>query len=41
MSVKPVVGGRPVIHFALVIAALAGLMLVAGALDAALAQGGV
>src|SRR3954453_18803615 len=40
MSVKPVVGGRPVVHFALVIAALAGLMLVAGALDAALAQGG-
>ena len=40
MSVKPVVGGRPVVHFALVIAALAGLMLVAGALDAAFAQGG-
>ena len=37
---KPVVGGRPGVHFALVIAALAGLMLVAGALDAALAQGG-
>ena len=40
MSVKPVVGGRPVVHFALVIAALAGLMLVAGALDVAFAQGG-
>src|SRR6187200_2126026 len=40
MSVKPVVGGRPVVHFALVIAALAGLMLVAGALDAAFAQAG-
>ena len=39
MSVKPVVGGRPVVHFALVIAALAGLMLVAGALDDAFAQG--
>src|SRR6187200_2806249 len=40
MSVKPVVGGRPVVHFALGIAALAGLMMVAGALDAAFAQAG-
>jgi nickel/cobalt exporter len=40
MSVKPVVAGRPVVHFVLLIAALAGLLLMAGALDAALAQAG-
>ena len=40
MSVKPVVAGRPVVHFVLLIAALAGLLLMAGALDAAFAQGG-
>jgi len=40
MSVKPVVGGRPVVHFVLLIAALAGLLLMAGALDAAFAQAG-
>ena len=40
MSVKPVVAGRPVVHFVLLIAALAGLLLMVGALDAALAQAG-
>ena len=40
MSVKPVVGGRPVVHFVLLIAVLAGLLLMAGALDAAFAQAG-
>ncbi|MGZ3323154.1 MAG: nickel/cobalt transporter [Xanthobacteraceae bacterium] len=40
MSVKPVVAGRPVVHFVLLIAALAGLFLMAGALDAAFAQAG-
>jgi nickel/cobalt exporter len=40
MSVKPVVAGRPVVHFVLLIAALAGLLLMAGALDAAFAQAG-
>jgi len=40
MSVKPVVAGRPVVHFVLLIAALAGLVLMAGALDAAFAQAG-
>ena len=40
MSVKPVVAGRPVVHFVLLIAALAGLLLMAGVLDAAFAQGG-
>lgn len=37
---KPVVGGRPVVHFVLLIAVLAGLLLMAGALDAAFAQAG-
>lgn len=37
---KPVVAGRPVVHFVLLIAALAGLLLMAGALDAAFAQAG-
>jgi nickel/cobalt transporter (NicO) family protein len=40
MSVKPVVGGRPVVHFVLLIAVLAGLLLMAGVLDAAFAQAG-
>jgi nickel/cobalt exporter len=40
MSVKPVVAGRPVAHFVLLIAVLAGLLLMAGALDAAFAQAG-
>ena len=40
MSVKPVVAGRPVVHFVLLIAVLAGLLLMAGALDAAFAQAG-
>jgi nickel/cobalt exporter len=40
MSVKPVVAGRPVVHFVLLIVALAGLLLMAGALDAAFAQAG-
>ncbi|MGZ3284199.1 MAG: nickel/cobalt transporter [Xanthobacteraceae bacterium] len=40
MSVKPVVAGRPVVHFVLLIAALAGLLLMAGALDAVFAQAG-
>jgi nickel/cobalt exporter len=40
MSVKPVVAGRPVVHFVLLIAAPAGLLLMAGALDAAFAQAG-
>ena len=37
---KPVVGGRPVVHFVLLIAVLAGLLLMAGVLDAAFAQAG-
>jgi nickel/cobalt transporter (NicO) family protein len=37
---KTVVGGRPVVHFVLLFAAIAGLLLVAGVLDAALAQAG-
>ncbi|MGZ3308503.1 MAG: nickel/cobalt transporter [Xanthobacteraceae bacterium] len=40
MSVKPGVAGRPVVHFVLLIAALAGLLLMAGALDAVFAQAG-
>jgi nickel/cobalt exporter len=40
MSVKRGVAGRPVVHFVLLIAALAGLLLMAGALDAAFAQAG-
>jgi nickel/cobalt exporter len=40
MPVKTVVGGRLVVHIALVVAVLAGLVLLAGALDAALAQAG-
>ena len=40
MSVKPVVARRPVVPFVLLIAALAGLLLMAGALDAAFAQAG-
>ena len=40
MSVKPVVGGRLVVHIGLVVAVLAGLVFLAGALDAALAQAG-
>ena len=40
MSVKPVVAGRPVVHFVLLIAVLAGLLLMAGVLDAAFAQAG-
>jgi nickel/cobalt exporter len=38
--VKTVVGGRPVVHFVLLFVAIAGLLLVAGALNAALAQAG-
>ena len=40
MPVKTVVGGRLVVHIALVVAVLAGLVFLAGALDAALAQAG-
>jgi nickel/cobalt exporter len=38
--VKTVVGGRPVVHFALLFVAIAGLLLLAGPLNAALAQAG-
>jgi len=38
--VKTVVGGRPVVHFVLLFVAIAGLLLLAGALNAALAQAG-
>src|SRR5215813_6572212 len=37
---KTVVGGRPVIHFVLLFVAIAGLLLLAGPLNAALAQAG-
>ena len=37
---KTVVGGRPVVHFVLLFVAIAGLLLLAGALNAALAQAG-
>jgi nickel/cobalt exporter len=40
MPVKTVVGGRLVVHIALVVAVLACLVFLAGALDAALAQAG-
>ena len=40
MPVKTVVGGRLVVHIALLVAVLAGLVFLAGALDAALAQAG-
>ena len=40
MPVKTVVGGRLVVHIALVVAVLAGLVFLAGALDTALAQAG-
>jgi nickel/cobalt transporter (NicO) family protein len=40
MPVKTVVGGRPVVHFVLLFVAVAGLLLLAGSLNAALAQGG-
>jgi len=40
MPVKTVVGGRLVVHIGLVVAVLAGLVFLAGALDAALAQAG-
>jgi nickel/cobalt transporter (NicO) family protein len=40
MSVKTVVGGRLVVHIAVLVAVLAGLMFLAGALDAAFAQAG-
>jgi nickel/cobalt exporter len=39
MSLKTVVGGRLVVQLVLLVAALAGLLLLAGALDAAFAQG--
>jgi nickel/cobalt exporter len=39
MSLKTVVGGRLVVQFVLFVAVLAGLLLLAGALDAAFAQG--
>jgi hypothetical protein len=38
MPVKTVVGRRPVVHFLLLVAALAGLLLLAGVFDAAFAQ---
>jgi nickel/cobalt transporter (NicO) family protein len=38
MPVKTVAGGRLVVHLALLVAAVAGLLLMAGLLDAALAQ---
>jgi len=38
MPVKTVVGGRPVVHFLLLVAALAGLLLLVGVFDAAFAQ---
>jgi nickel/cobalt transporter (NicO) family protein len=38
--VKTVVGGRPVVHFVLFFVAIAGLLLLAGSLNAALAQAG-
>jgi nickel/cobalt exporter len=38
--VKTVVGGRPVVHFVLLFVAIAGLLLLAGPLNAALAQAG-
>ena len=37
---KTVVGGRPVVHFVLLFVAVAGLLLLAGPLNAALAQAG-
>jgi nickel/cobalt exporter len=40
MSVKPVVGGRPVVHILLLVSAIAGVLLLAGMLDVALAQAG-
>ena len=40
MPVKTVVGGRLVVHITLVVAVLAGLVFLAGALDTALAQAG-
>ena len=40
MPVKTVVGGRLVVHIALVVAVLAGLVFLAGVLDTALAQTG-
>jgi nickel/cobalt transporter (NicO) family protein len=39
MPVKTVVGGRPVVHFLLLVAAVAGLLLLVGVFDAAFAQG--
>jgi nickel/cobalt transporter (NicO) family protein len=39
MPVKTVVGGRPVVHFLLLVAAVAGLLLLVGIFDAAFAQG--
>jgi nickel/cobalt transporter (NicO) family protein len=36
---KTVVGGRPVVHFLLLVAAVAGLVLLVGVFDAAFAQG--
>jgi nickel/cobalt transporter (NicO) family protein len=36
---KTVVGGRPVVHFLLLVAAVAGLLLLVGVFDAAFAQG--
>ena len=38
MPVKPVVGGRPVVHIVLLVSVLAGALLAAGMLDAAFAQ---
>jgi nickel/cobalt transporter (NicO) family protein len=38
--VKTVVGGRPAVHFVLLFVAIAGLLLLAGPLNAALAQAG-
>jgi nickel/cobalt exporter len=40
MPVKTVVAGRPVVHVLLLVTVVAGLLLVAGVLDAALAQAG-
>ena len=40
MPVRTVAGGRLVVHIALLIAVIAGVVLVAGVLDAAFAQGG-
>jgi nickel/cobalt exporter len=40
MPVKTVAGGRPVVYLALLAALIAGLLLVAGVLDAAFAQAG-